>query len=231
MFALIGQACKNRWVSLRDQLRRAMKTNIRKSGEATNIKRKWKHEDCMSFLIPFFKERGNNSNIGENTIEDVGEKVLNHLKRSISSSDMHSKTRKTENTEIDSSVLIKYLMKSDKQRSKATSNDPIDIFFKGLAATVKTFSPEYQHMAKAKLFALTSELELAYLQSNNTSFQVPSTSNNSILSSRTETYKNHDMDKYSLPQLKIEQSLQESADSMMYEQNQTPSPSSEGSSL
>jgi len=58
---------------------------------------------------------------------------------------------------------MKYLVESDKQETKATANDhPIDIFFNSLAATVKTFSPEYQHMAKSKLFNVVSELEWAH---------------------------------------------------------------------
>lgn len=69
-----------------------------------------------------------------------------------------------------SSVLMQYLL----DEPKATSREhPIDIFFQGLAATVKTFSPEYQHMAKTKMFAILSELEWAQLQNKTANHQIP----------------------------------------------------------
>lgn len=82
-----------------------------------------------------------------------------------------SKIKKKGKTETSSSVTMKYLIDSDKHKSKLmysslspSTDHPIDIFFNGLAATVKTFSPEYQHMAKAKLFSMVSELEWSHLQ-------------------------------------------------------------------
>lgn len=153
----------------------------------------------MSFVIPFFKERETQSNIaepdslsdGSNDEQEGMESVVitgdtseknsnNNINKQCTTSSQKSSTRyslnkrKFEKTETASSVLMKYLVESDKKETKETANDhPIDIFFNSLAATVKTFSPEYQHMAKSKLFNVVSELEWAHLQSKNTNYQGP----------------------------------------------------------
>lgn len=62
----------------------------------------------------------------------------------------YSRTKKNNKPQTASSVLIKYILDNetnDEPNAKSYTH-PIDTFFQGLAATVKTFSPEYQHMAK-----------------------------------------------------------------------------------
>lgn len=154
----------------------------------------------MSFIIPFFKERETQNSIAEpdglsdysndkqeNIIKqnvvitgDISEnneknpiKISKQLTASPKKNSMKYSLKKKKLEKIDtaSSVLMKYLVESDKQETKVTANNhPIDIFFNSLAATVKTFSPEYQHMAKSKLFNVVSELEWSHLQSKNTNF-------------------------------------------------------------
>lgn len=182
---------------MRDQLRKAIKKNITKSGQAAKQKKKWKYEESMSFVIPFFKERETHSNIvdpdslsdGSNDEQEGMESVITtgdtseknsdyNINNQCTTSPKRSSTRyslnkrKFEKTETASSVLMKYLVENDKKETKAIANDhPIDIFFNSLAATVKYFSPEYQHMAKSKLFNVVSELEWAHLQRKNTNYQ------------------------------------------------------------
>lgn len=84
-----------------------------------------------------------------------------------------SKIIKTDKTETASSVLMKYLVENDKNENKESSDHPIDVFLKRLAVTVKTFSSEFQHMAKLKLFNDVSDLKWRYLQCKNSNFQVP----------------------------------------------------------
>ncbi|VVC38485.1 Hypothetical protein CINCED_3A017426 [Cinara cedri] len=113
--------------------------------------------------------------------------------------------RKFEKTETASSVLMKYLVESDKQETKATANDhPIDIFFNSLAATIKTFSLEYQHMAKSKLFTPDNRSNthpIPFFQTQNIQqpvhpqqqmYEIPhpsnsSTPNDSFMSGQTQT--------------------------------------------
>lgn len=191
---MIGQACKNNFFVLKDKLKDAMKTQIKINGRPTYLNKKRNDEGSLSFLIPFSEEiESKQSNIGENTAENVRENVTTSRKRSISSSKMHfdSETLKTEITDTNSPKLIKNLMKSDKQESKATSNDPLDVFFNGLAATVKSFSPEYQLKAKSKLLEVLSQIELAYLKHDDTVSQVPSTSNSAKTSTPNMSFTNN----------------------------------------
>ncbi|XP_069689134.1 uncharacterized protein [Periplaneta americana] len=195
-----GPACKIRWISLRDQLRKALKKKMTRSGQAAEMNRKWKYEDCMSFIIPFFKERAthnnraspenmdeeldnegekafeqNNEDVTENPTEEVenepliAPKLCNIIMPSNIPVPRSSHVRRASKMETASSTLMDYLIDSNRCESVATSSassnaHPIDLFFNGLAATVKTFSPEYQHLAKSKLFAVVSELEWAQLQ-------------------------------------------------------------------
>lgn len=50
-------ACKQRWQGLRDAYRRALNKKKAKSGQAAKKMKKWKYEDEMSFVIPFFIEK------------------------------------------------------------------------------------------------------------------------------------------------------------------------------
>jgi hypothetical protein len=54
---------------------------------------------------------------------------------------------------------VKYLVESDKERQAEPPIDPIDAFFKSIAATVKTFSP-YQNICKSSIFAIVFEVEM-----------------------------------------------------------------------
>jgi hypothetical protein len=63
-------------------------------------------------------------------------------------------------TETPSAVLVKYLVESDKERQTEPLVDPIDVFFKIIAATVKTFSPYHQNICKSRIFAIVSEVEM-----------------------------------------------------------------------
>ncbi|XP_057662230.1 uncharacterized protein LOC130897410 [Diorhabda carinulata] len=62
-----------------------------------------------------------------------------------------------------STTLMKYLLaRGDNQKTENVH--PLDAFFSGLAATVKIFSPYYQHLAKSRLFNVVQQLEEEQLQ-------------------------------------------------------------------
>jgi hypothetical protein len=52
------------------------------------------------------------------------------------------------------------LVELDKERQAEPPVDPVDAFFKSIAATVKTFSPYHQNICKSKIFAIVSEVEM-----------------------------------------------------------------------
>ncbi|KAI5694073.1 hypothetical protein M8J76_002128 [Diaphorina citri] len=64
-----GIACKQRWESLRGQLRKHLKARETSTGMAAKKIRKWKLEDEMAFLIPFLKDKARVSSLG-GTAED-----------------------------------------------------------------------------------------------------------------------------------------------------------------
>jgi hypothetical protein len=55
---------------------------------------------------------------------------------------------------------MKCLAESDKERHAEPPVDPVDAFFKSIAATVKTFSPYHQNICKSRIFAIVSEVEM-----------------------------------------------------------------------
>jgi hypothetical protein len=69
-------------------------------------------------------------------------------------------TRPRYQPETASAVLIKYLVESDEERQAEPPVDPIDAFFKSIAATVKTFSPYHQNICKSRIFEIVSEVEM-----------------------------------------------------------------------
>lgn len=50
---------------------------------------------------------------------------------------------------------------------KKTEQDPLDLFFSSMAATVKQFSPFLQHVAKTKIFSIITELEMQHYTQQN----------------------------------------------------------------
>lgn len=62
-----------------------------------------------------------------------------------------------------SNTLMEYILKNNEIPNQDIN--PIDAFFNGLAATIKKFSPYYQHVAKGKIFAVVQDLEWEQLQS------------------------------------------------------------------
>jgi hypothetical protein len=98
LYYIIGQACKNRWISLRNQLREAIKKKKTKSGQAADIQKKWKYEDCISFAIPFFKERETYSNIlsPENPSEESNDEDISNKNDKTTNNDVLNEDEESE---------------------------------------------------------------------------------------------------------------------------------------
>ncbi|XP_068244096.1 uncharacterized protein [Palaemon carinicauda] len=52
-----GITCKTRWSNLRDQFRRVTKSRRALNGEPADKKKRWKYDEEMAFLKPFYHER------------------------------------------------------------------------------------------------------------------------------------------------------------------------------
>ena len=82
-----------------------------------------------------------------------------------------------------SQTLMEYIINNKKN---AENIDPIDAFFKGLAPTIKRFSPYYQHLARARIFQVVQELEWEQLSFEPNSF-VSNSSSLSTISSPSQS--------------------------------------------
>jgi hypothetical protein len=55
---------------------------------------------------------------------------------------------------------MKYLVESDNKRQEQPPVNPIDAFFKSIAATIIMFSPYHQIICRSRIFAIVSEVEI-----------------------------------------------------------------------
>ena len=151
-----------------------------KSGQSASIKiPKWKYADEMSFVRPYLRERDTITNLefdvkGETDEEELLQAEREHDGTAEQEEQTPASARcKFKNTifrgtlkrpryqpETASAELMKYLVESDKKRQAEPPVDPIDAFFKSIAATVKTFSPYHQNICKSRIFAIVSEVEM-----------------------------------------------------------------------
>lgn len=82
-----------------------------------------------------------------------------------------------------SSTLMEYIIKNN-EKSKTQVIHPIDAFFNSLAATTKSFSPYYQHVAKGKIFAVIQDLEWEQLSANPSSYTSSMSGTSSCISTQ-----------------------------------------------
>ncbi|KAF5299455.1 hypothetical protein FQR65_LT01035 [Abscondita terminalis] len=68
--------CKKRWTLLRDAFRKALKGRQTKSGQSNVPIKKWKFEEIMSFMVPFFAERNQKSNIRIEEPQDTFNEII-----------------------------------------------------------------------------------------------------------------------------------------------------------
>lgn len=142
-------SCKNKWLNLRDQYRRTVRKH--KMAESQGMKKKkWRYEDNMLFLQPYFREKTSNpdsfhvkyeSDDQDNvmTFEEEGDETI------LSSTNVFDDT-------------------SSNNDMKPKEQTPIDAFFTAMAESVKTFPPLYQHIAKKRIFSVVSGIEIEILQ-------------------------------------------------------------------
>jgi hypothetical protein len=139
-----------------------------KSGQSASIKiPKWKDADEMSIVRPYLRERDIVTILefdvkGETDEEELLPAESEHdgtagRKEQTPPSAKNKIFRGTLKRpiyppETASAVLMKYLVESDSERHAEPPVNPVDAFFKSIAATVKTFSPPHQNICKSRIF-------------------------------------------------------------------------------
>ncbi|KAL1489222.1 hypothetical protein ABEB36_014155 [Hypothenemus hampei] len=188
--------CKKRWTALRDAFRKALKSRKTVSGQAHTSSKKWKYEEIMSFMIPFYSERPQISNLA---VSQRNEQSLNEFDEdSIMLSDpLHhqtpesgtlstvesgalvtseSRTTSSKSTKLQSVAMAQVLQNyfNEKKASKDIKKaDHLQKFFDAMLETVRTFSPRLQIQIKSAISNLISEYELKNLlvnQGQNTTY-------------------------------------------------------------
>jgi hypothetical protein len=165
---------KRRWVNVRDQFNKSLNRRKTKSGQAadSNVKR-YKYEEVLQFVMPHIHERSTISSIEQPTENDsdvvnsqamasADDEMCEEISASKRNADIHQpetprKKRKIVLPETASSALMKYIIENNKKQNHY--KHPIDAFLEGLAPTLKTLPPYYQHLAKGKIFSVVQDLE------------------------------------------------------------------------
>ena len=132
----------------------------------------------MSFVRPYLHERDTVTDLqfdvkDETDEEELLQAVSKHdgtaekekqtpvsAKNKFESKIFRGTKRPTYQPETASAVLRKYMVENDMGRQAEPPVDPIDAFFKSIAATVKTFSPYHQNFCKSRIFEIVSEVEV-----------------------------------------------------------------------
>ncbi|XP_023028644.2 uncharacterized protein [Leptinotarsa decemlineata] len=186
-----ASSCRLKWQGLRDSYRRALNKKKRKTGQAAKNIKKWKYEEEMSFVVPFFVERKRLESAqltSDDEQPDEGDEAsqmkddvttavhMSQIKEEIISTNadavndtgsdlsiMNSEVRDQDmrGQTTASAVLIKLLESQNNLAPR--DHDELDHFFLSISGTVKKFSPYLQAVAKNKIFGLVSEMELQQL--------------------------------------------------------------------
>jgi hypothetical protein len=156
-----------------------LKKQTTKSGQSASIKiPKWKYADEMSLVRPYLRKRDTVTNLefdekGETDEEELLQAESKHdgaaekeeqtpasAKYKFENKIFRGTKHPTYQPETASAVLMKYLVESYKERQAELPVDPMDAFFRSIAATVKTFSPYHQNICKSRIFEIVSEVEM-----------------------------------------------------------------------
>lgn len=148
--------------------------------EGTKI-RKFRFEREMAFMVPHYQQRGtanrllddNEIQLTEETFKELPS-TSKELEDNLDITDKEHCLMPFETTDSDTSLsanpkgleIDPFAVEASIDETTKT-NDVIDTFLIGIGATMKTFSPYFQNLAKSKIFAVVSELELQQIVENN----------------------------------------------------------------
>lgn len=183
-FLFVAADCKVRWINIRDVYRRILKKNIL----AGRTLRKYKYEEDLSFMKPFYRDVVISHDLQEKDDEDWNESQDNVEQSAENDNDP---SYQSEDSDVTQKVAKpKKRRKAKKKREKflevevdeekpSTSlenanheldpSDAVDAFLLSIGATLKTFSPYHLNLAKSKIFAIVQEHDLQQIVQKETS--------------------------------------------------------------
>ncbi|KAL1516655.1 hypothetical protein ABEB36_000538 [Hypothenemus hampei] len=196
-----GEKLKRKWKNLRDNYVKYLQAiNTKTESKDRQKFRKWQWASQMDVFRPFicvFNTESNVKNVSEakNTNVKPLLAINDNIVQEESNSEVEEKNIFKESEELsDFLIHMSSLEEKDKvnrkkhiekivqfetplhgKKKKGNNIEPIDLIFSGYAQTVKTFSPQFQVIAKLKVAELISQLEYDYQE------KVANPSNNSYL--------------------------------------------------
>ncbi|KAL4126736.1 hypothetical protein QTP88_010945 [Uroleucon formosanum] len=157
------QDCKNTWTNLRDSFRRAQKNAVTKSGQKSKLFSKMENTELDT--DPSCNDTYFNNLSPCTSTRSPKEFRQPIIKNTLATMAKKKSTVSIPPSETASSSLMKYILEKKNEENLKEKNEPsaIDQFFLSMCSTVKQFSPYHQHLAKTKIFAIVSEIELENL--------------------------------------------------------------------
>lgn len=182
----------DRWKKLRDNFRKAYYNRKGKSGDGATTSKLIKFEKELSFIIPFFRNRNQISNVTISSDDSesgtplpppsTSSKRTDHSEVESLASTSDSK-KKPRNKDV-ATVFEEYLQE---KRNSAPYDNALRNFFMSMSDTVATFPKEVQARIKRRVFNIVNEAELSlYENSTDLNYSLPI---NSPPSSNQSTYE------------------------------------------
>ncbi|CAD0206164.1 unnamed protein product [Chrysodeixis includens] len=174
--------CKSRWINIRDMMRRKIRDRLRNPEQHAH---KYKYEDELAFMMPFYKESPAAGNTEEypdfldddacDEVEMPAEVFAEQLEDFEESREIKPVFRKRQEPDTSREIV-------EPNYQEHNSADPIDVFLLTIGSTLRKFTPYYLNQAKSKIFQVVQDYELAQIVNEE---QTPATSdmnsaNNSI---------------------------------------------------
>ncbi|KAG6459690.1 hypothetical protein O3G_MSEX011539 [Manduca sexta] len=152
---------------MRDMMRRKLRTRQMKPG---SIKRqyKYKYEEEMAFMIPFFKE------VGSEQAPPAPEYSEFYQEDGECEVEMPSEVFVDSNVEFEETKPLTFKKRqeepsrefNDSVYQEPNPTDPLDVFLLTIGTTLRKFSPLYLNQAKSKIFQVVQDYELQQLQNS-----------------------------------------------------------------
>lgn len=147
------------WTNIRNNYRKAMKNRISKSGDSAKPERPIKHERELQFLNTFLQNRAQVSNL-DSSSEETQDSFLDSPQSRPQSQMSHSDSQKLRprSQNITTAEILKEYIDTKNNEDE----HPIDLFFKSMAATVKSLPKKLQLQVKRDVLLLVNKAEIEY---------------------------------------------------------------------
>ncbi|XP_049874262.1 uncharacterized protein LOC126372503 [Pectinophora gossypiella] len=165
-------ACKNRWINIRDNMRRKIREREKFSNQPwrkNQSKYKYKYEDELAFLIPFFR----NINVEGGCSEEADDYADNENSGVESEKVFFDNDYSTEDV-LDVKPNVSNFVLVNKRQDEFINNasfdnvstsqerplDPVAVFLEAIGSTLRELNPFYLNQAKTRIFQVVQDCEL-----------------------------------------------------------------------